>query len=117
IRFIMRGTGSFTKVDGERVYMEPGDLILTPSWTWHDHGNETSETVVWMDGLDIPLIQSLDAMFFQMYDQRQVPDVREANTSVKLHGHASLNPTWIKEKKAHSPLLLYSWKETARALA
>ena len=117
IRFIMRGTGAFTKVDGERVYMEPGDLILTPSWTWHDHGNETGETVVWMDGLDIPLIQSLDAMFFQMYDQRQVPDAREANTSVKLHGHASLNPTWIKEKKAHSPLLLYSWKETARALA
>ena len=117
IRFIMRGSGAYTKVDGERVYMEPGDLILTPSWTWHDHGNDSQETVVWMDGLDIPLIQSLEAMFFQFYDQRQVADVREANTSGRLHGHASLNPTWVKEKKAHSPLLLYSWKETVRALS
>ena len=41
IRFIIEGTGAYTAVDGERVYMEPGDLILTPSWSWHDHGNET----------------------------------------------------------------------------
>ena len=39
IRFIMEGVGAYTAVDGERVYMEPGDLILTPSWAWHDHGN------------------------------------------------------------------------------
>ena len=41
IRFIMEGAGAYTAVDGERVYMAPGDLILTPSWAWHDHGNET----------------------------------------------------------------------------
>src|SRR5262249_58090692 len=60
IRFIIEGSGAYTAVGGERVYMEPGDLILTPSWAWHDHGNETKERVVWMDGLDIPLIQSLE---------------------------------------------------------
>src|SRR5438309_7408193 len=43
IRFIMEGAGAYTAVDGERVYMEPGDLILTPSWAWHDHGNETDK--------------------------------------------------------------------------
>ena len=53
IRFIIEGTGAYTAVDGERVYMAPGDLILTPSWAWHDHGNETNERVVWMDGLEI----------------------------------------------------------------
>ena len=67
IRFIIEGTGAYTAVDGERVYMAPGDLILTPSWSWHDHGNETKERIVWMDGLDIPLIASLEAMFFQFY--------------------------------------------------
>src|ERR1700730_4360940 len=46
IRFIMQGSGAYTKVDGERVYMEPGDLVLTPSWSWHDHGNDITETVV-----------------------------------------------------------------------
>ncbi|HZD42269.1 MAG TPA: cupin domain-containing protein, partial [Terriglobales bacterium] len=97
-------------------YMEPGDLILTPSWAWHDHGNETQGRVVWMDGLDIPLIASLDAMFFQFYSERQVPATRPANVSKQLHGHPHLSPTWVKEKPRSSPLLLYSWEQTRQAL-
>ena len=116
IRFIMEGAGAYTAVDGERVYMEPGDLILTPSWAWHDHGNETKERVVWMDGLDIPLIQSLEAMFFQFYTAQQVPVTRPANASKQLHGHTHLSPTWVKEKLQSSPLLLYSWDRTLEAL-
>ncbi|MDE3076156.1 MAG: cupin domain-containing protein [Chloroflexota bacterium] len=116
IRFIMQGSGAYTKVDGERVYMEPGDLILTPSWSWHDHGNDTNQTVVWMDGLDVPLIQALDAMFFQFYSERQVPDQCEPNASHHLHGHAALRPAWVKEKKGHSPLMLYPWSSTQAAL-
>ncbi|MEE8606183.1 MAG: cupin domain-containing protein [Nitrospiraceae bacterium] len=117
IRFIMEGTGAYTAVDGERVYMAPGDLVLTPSWSWHDHGNETKQPVIWMDGLDIPLIQSLEAMFFQFYTARQVPMRRQANTSKQLHGHAHLSPTWVKEKPQSSPLLLYSWDQTWEALS
>jgi gentisate 1,2-dioxygenase len=116
IRFIIEGTGAYTAVDGERVYMAPGDLILTPSWAWHDHGNETNERVVWMDGLDIPLIQSLEAMFFEFYKSAQVPSSRPANASKILHGHAHLNPTWVREKPRSSPLLLYSWEQTWGAL-
>ena len=112
IRFIMEGEGGFTSVDGERVYMAPGDLILTPSFTWHDHGNETSHRVVWMDGLDIPLVQALNAMFFQFYSEPQVPLIRPNNASGKLHGHVSLSPTWVKERPRSSPLLLYSWEKT-----
>jgi gentisate 1,2-dioxygenase len=116
IRFIMQGSGAYTRVDGERISMEPGDLVLTPSWAWHDHGNDGQDTVVWMDGLDIPLIQSLDAIFFQLYEQRQLADLRPANASRQLHGHASLKPAWVKHQQAYSPLMLYSWSETARAL-
>jgi gentisate 1,2-dioxygenase len=116
IRFIIEGTGAYTAVDGERVYMAPGDLILTPSWAWHDHGNETKERVVWMDGLDIPLIASLEAMFFQFYSSAQVPASRPANASRQLHGHAHISPTWVKERPQSSPLLLYSWDETWAAL-
>jgi gentisate 1,2-dioxygenase len=116
IRFIIEGTGAYTAVDGERVYMAPGDLILTPSWAWHDHGNETDQRVVWMDGLDIPLIASLEAMFFQFYSDTQVPSTRPANASKQLHGHTHLSPTWIKEKTRSSPLLLYSWDRTREAL-
>jgi len=116
IRFIMEGAGAYTAVDGERVYMEPGDLILTPSWAWHDHGNETDKPVVWMDGLDVPLVQALNAMFFQMYDVPQVPLSKPKNASVHLHGHVSLNPTWVKERPRSSPLLLYSWETTWQSL-
>jgi gentisate 1,2-dioxygenase len=116
IRFIMEGSGAYTAVDGERVYMEPGDLILTPSWAWHDHGNETKDRVVWMDGLDIPLIASLEAMFFQFYSQPQVAASRPPNASKQMYGNAQLNPTWVKEKSKASPLLLYSWHETWKAL-
>ena len=116
IRFIIEGSGAYTAVDGERVYMEPGDLILTPSWSWHDHGNETDKPIIWMDGLDIPLIASLDAMFFQFYSQAQVPATRPANSSKQLHGHSHLAPTWVKEKPKASPLLLYSWQQTREAL-
>src|SRR2546422_5806033 len=117
IRFIMEGEGAYTSVDGERVYMAPGDLILTPSWAWHDHGNETDKPVVWMDGLDVPMVQALDAMFFQMYDQEKFPLTKPNNASVQLHGHASLSPTWVKERPRSSPLLLYSWEKTWPSLS
>ena len=116
IRFIMEGEGAYTAVDGERVYMAPGDLVLTPSWAWHDHGNETDHRVVWMDGLDVPLVQAVNAMFFQMYAERQVPLGKANNASAALHGHAGLHPTWIRERPRSSPLLLYSWERTWAAL-
>src|SRR5262249_22645367 len=117
IRFIMEGDGAYTAVDGERVYMAPGDLILTPSWSWHDHGNETDRPVVWLDGLDVPFVQALNAMFFQFYAERQVPVSKPRNASVELHGHPNLQPTWVKERPMSSPLLLYSWEAASASLA
>jgi gentisate 1,2-dioxygenase len=116
IRFIIEGSGAYTAVDGERVYMEPGDLVLTPSWTWHDHGNETDKRVIWMDGLDLPLVQNVEAMFFQLYEQPMFPLSLPNNNSQHLHAHAHMGPTWVKEHPAYSPLLIYAWKEARRAL-
>ena len=63
LRFILHGDGAYTAVDGEKVVMHPGDFVVTPSWTFHDHGNESSEHMVWLDGLDIPIVELLDAQF------------------------------------------------------
>jgi gentisate 1,2-dioxygenase len=64
LRFIVEGSGAYTTVNGERTTMHPGDFIITPSWNWHDHGNDgSSEMVVWLDGLDIPMIQYFGAGF------------------------------------------------------
>jgi gentisate 1,2-dioxygenase len=59
LRFIMEGGGAYTTVDDRKVLMEPGDLVITPPWRWHLHGNESARPMVWLDGLDIPL-----AMYF-----------------------------------------------------
>ena len=61
LRFIIEGRGAYTAVEGERTLMQPGDFVLTPSWTWHDHGNDTDQPMVWLDGLDIPIVRLLDA--------------------------------------------------------
>jgi gentisate 1,2-dioxygenase len=64
-RFIVQGKGAYTTVEGDRCVMGPGDLVLTPPWTWHDHGNDTDEPVLWMDGLDAPFMRDMDAVFFE----------------------------------------------------
>ena len=63
LRLVLDGKGAYTAVDGERTTMRFGDFIITPSWTFHDHGNDGDEPVVWLDGLDIPLVRFLDAGF------------------------------------------------------
>ena len=65
LRFILEGTGAYTSVDGERLTMKPGDFILTPFWSFHDHGNPGKEPVVWLDGLDIPIVNMFDTSFFE----------------------------------------------------
>jgi gentisate 1,2-dioxygenase len=63
IRFIIEGDGGYTTVNGERAKMRPGDFILTPSWTSHEHGNPGSTPVVWLDGLDVPIVNLFDTSF------------------------------------------------------
>jgi gentisate 1,2-dioxygenase len=67
LRFVIEGDGAYTSVDGVKITMHPGDFILTPSWTYHDHGNTTGQPVVWMDGLDIPVVNMLDSSFAEHY--------------------------------------------------
>jgi len=116
IRFIIEGHGAYTAVEGEKVIMHPGDFVLTPAWTWHDHGNETNETVVWMDGLDVPLTRSLNAMFFEMHKEQKASHHKPVNGSKALYGHGRLSPTWVQERSRFSPLMLYSWEQTMEAL-
>jgi len=71
LRFILEGTGAYTSVDGERLTMKPGDFILTPFWSFHDHGNPGAEPVVWLDGLDIPTVNMFDTSFFEKDDEHE----------------------------------------------
>ena len=66
LRFVMSGNGAVTTVNGQPCAMNEGDLVLTPSWTWHGHTHPGSGRMVWFDGLDLPLSHHLDTMFFEM---------------------------------------------------
>jgi len=62
LRFMLKGQGAYTSVDGHKCVMAPGDLVLTPSMAWHEHGNEGTEPVMWLDGLDAPLVRYLEIL-------------------------------------------------------
>lgn len=63
LRYIVEGKGGYTVVDGRRLDMEPGDFLLTPNWTWHEHGQDGAGPIIWLDGLDLPMVSSLRLVF------------------------------------------------------
>src|SRR5262245_8135388 len=116
IRFVMQGQGAYTTVEGEKCPMAPGDLVLTPSWTWHDHGSDSTGPMVWMDGLDIPLIRSLESMFFEPYaaDRQAISHV--VGDAVQRYGTGGLKPAWPQPARQVPPLVHYPWAHTYAAL-
>lgn len=117
LRVVVEGHGAYTTVEGERCLMEPGDLILTPSWTWHDHGNHTTEPMIWLDGLDIPLVTALDAIFTEHHTREQAGVYKPDDASTRLYSQAGLRPASAATETApFSPLLHYAWKRVAAAL-
>jgi gentisate 1,2-dioxygenase len=118
IRFLIQGRGAYTTVEGEKVFMEPGDLVLTPGWTWHDHGNERNEPVVWMDGLDRLLIQHLGAMFFETHPTGKQELTKPAGYSTARYGPSNVRAISepLSVGPGSSPQMCYKWHETVAAL-
>lgn len=118
LRFVMEGTGAFTAVNGERAYMNRWDLILTPQWTWHDHGNETADPMVWLDGLDIPLLRFLDAGFAESFPAGGAhPETLPAGNSLACFG-ANLKPVRPASSARGGPnsLFVYPYARWRQAL-
>ena len=118
LRFIVEGSGAYTAVDGERTTMHPGDFIITPAWTWHDHGNPADgEPVVWMDGLDIPMLQFFDAGFAENYPEDVQPVTTREGTALAKYGQnlAPLEP--VSPFGRTSPVFSYPYARSREALA
>lgn len=77
LRLILEGRGTYTVVDGVRVEMRPGDVLLTPNWAWHSHENVGAEDCYWMDFLDVPLVHLLEPMFFERHPDRLEAAVKD----------------------------------------
>lgn len=117
LRFIMEGRGAYTIVDGHKMTLEANDFVLTPNGTWHEHGVEADGLpCIWQDGLDIPLVNALEAGFYAVH-----PDLHQAishpvDDSVALWGAPALRPQQSGWSKGYSPLFKYQWEPTYEAL-
>jgi gentisate 1,2-dioxygenase len=115
LRFVIEGEGAYTAVDGERMTMKPGDFILTPSWTYHDHGNLGTSPVVWLDGLDIPLVNFFDTSFAEHHPDETQPAVRPEGDGLARYG-ANLLPFEFTPSRLSSPVFTYPYARSREAL-
>lgn len=116
LRFIVEGTDAYTAVDGEKTWMAPGDFVITPSWSWHDHGHEGDGPVVWLDGLDIPLIHYLATNFAESYPGDRFPANTPPGYTAARYG-ANMKPVTDTYDKPTSPIFCYPYAPARAALA
>jgi gentisate 1,2-dioxygenase len=124
LRFVMEGDGAFTALDGEKAVMRPFDLVLTPNWQWHDHGNDSGAPMIWLDGLDIPTVRHFAASFAE-----RLPDGAMAHAETAPPGDTAarygrnLRPfagSAAARRPARLPLFHYpyaEWRESLAAMA
>lgn len=122
LRFVLEGQGAYTAVNGEKVKMRPFDLVLTPSGLWHDHGNGTDEPIIWLDGLDIPLLLTLDCGYAERYDDKMFPRTRPPGDTLARYGR-NMRPVCMSDHDAalkDQPLFHYpfaEWRASLMAMA
>jgi gentisate 1,2-dioxygenase len=75
--------GTYTEVDGVKIAMEPGDVLLTPNWSSHGHGNDSRACAYWLDFLDVPLVQLLEPMFFEPAEEDKIHEAFETAPPTK----------------------------------
>lgn len=114
LRFLIEGEGGYTAVDGERATMRPGDFVVTPGWTWHDHGNLGVGPVVWLDGLDTAIAKFFGAAFREDHPHETHTLERSEGESFATYGANMLPVT--AGGRTHSPILLYPYDRTREAL-
>ncbi|WP_051342830.1 cupin domain-containing protein [Pseudonocardia spinosispora] len=114
IRFVLEGEGVSTTVNGDACDMRAGDLVLTPSMNWHDHLNSTDRNMLWFDGLDVPLVLALDAIFFEPHPEANQQVLARNDSERRFGGRAAHTSGVVHDvlDPTHSPLLIYRWTDT-----
>jgi gentisate 1,2-dioxygenase len=112
VRFILQGKGAYTTVEGHKMVMEEGDLILTPQWTWHEHAHEGEGPMIWIDGLDVPFVQALQIISFEPYKDKRLPVTSTSDRS-PLYG---MTRPVDADRKELPPPLHYRWRDSYPAL-
>jgi gentisate 1,2-dioxygenase len=122
LRFVMEGEGAFTAVDGEKAVMRPFDLVLTPGWQWHDHGNTSGRPMIWLDGLDVPTVLHFDASFAEHLPESAHPETVPFGDTARRYGRnmRPLAGTTADRRPRNQPLFHYpytEWRQSLQTLA
>ena len=113
VRMIVEGEGAYTTVDGEKCPMSRGDLILTPTGLWHEHGHDGKDPVVWLDVLDLPLVYYMETSY-AIEGQRQT--VKQGRGD-QVYARGGMMPTRVFQRSdKRYPMLRYPWAEARAAL-
>ena len=113
VRMIVEGEGAYTTVDGQKCPMSRGDLILTPTGLWHEHGHDGTDPVIWLDVLDLPLMYYMEVSYHINGDRQDVLP----GQGDRQYARAGLVPTQMFERASHPyPMLRYPWVEAKAAL-
>ncbi|MES2361488.1 MAG: gentisate 1,2-dioxygenase [Pseudomonadota bacterium] len=115
LRFIIEGCGAYTAVDGEKTIMQPGDFVITPSWTFHHHGHEGSGPMIWLDGLDIPMVDFFNSTFREEHEEDEAAITRPTDDALARYG-SGLLPVGYVSKSLNSPVFNYPYARTREAL-
>lgn len=110
IRFAASSHGGtvYTKVQGERLMMQENDLLLTPSGTWHEHANETDHDIIWLDVLDFPLVNLMQASWFEPGEGQVCPDVPDGYSNNRV---GIVRPPRNLANPPAQPILRYPWEQ------
>jgi gentisate 1,2-dioxygenase len=115
MRFIVKGTGAYTTSEGEPMFMEPGDLLVQPNWTWHGTTNPGKEPVLWVDIQDRNLVNYLGAFRRDLWPNDEVePSVHGANYYAAATG--LIRPTATSREAKVLPPTHYKWRDTIKAV-
>lgn len=117
LRLVLDGEGAYTAVDGERTTMRRGDFIITPAWTWHDHGNPGDQPVVWLDGLDIPLVRFFDTGFHEHGDHATQATTRPEGDALARYGSNLLPVDFQQQASDPTRIFVYPYAQTRAALS
>lgn len=116
LRFMIEGEHGFTAVGGERTTMREGDLVITPAWAWHDHGNEGSEPVAWLDGLDVPMMLFFESVFMEGHNDKQHQLTRPEGDAMARYGQGLMPIGAASPYGSTSPIFNYPFERTREAL-
>jgi gentisate 1,2-dioxygenase len=113
VRMIVEGEGAYTTVDGEMCQMSRGDLILTPTGLWHEHGHNGDQPVVWLDVLDLPMVYYMEASYVT---EGKAQTVSGDAAGLAYQRGGVVPAPMFKRAESAFPMLRYPWVDVRAAL-